>query len=387
MDVKSTEPTPTGTAKPKPKPELPAPLQPGEMPSNTNRPNKPALALMMTTRARPLALASALVVAMISLPSLAGPPPAEPRGETEAEAPVEDEDDPDAAPSDPDVAKAMAHFAQGVALFEEGDLDGALFEFERAHASAPDYRLLYNIGVTRLETKDYAGAKRALEQYLEQGGDEIAADRQGEVRSRLKALASRVATLTIECDHEGASIAIDGEEVGVTGSTDPLVINLGRRKVRVVLAGFEPYEETLEVGGGATLTVEAILTPVALPSSSDTTADTTLPSNRPLIIGAIVSASVAVALGGGAVVTGVTALRQDGAVERELGDFPAEQNVVDQGAQRRKRLALTTDILIGVSVALAATAAALGTTVILRKRDRKRAPRVSWTVAGVRGNF
>lgn len=348
----------------------------------------------MITRTRPLAtataLATALTTALVSVPCFAGPP-TQPTRPSDDAPPSDDatdsEPDPDATQPDPKLAKAMEHFAQGIALYEDSDFNGALFEFERAYASKPDYRLLYNIGVTRLETNDYAGAKQALEQYLEAGGDEIADERRDEVKSQLQTLAARVGTLTIECDHDGASVMVDGEAIGTTPLADPLVVNLGRRKVSVTLPGFRDHEQTLEVGGGATLAVDVTLTPVTQSQPVPTTPDTSTTNRRPLVIGAIVSASVAVAVGGGAAATGVLALQQDDDVERELGNLPADQSKVDQGVQRRQRLALTTDILIGVGAAFAVTAAALGIAAILKKRKSDRQPQLSWMLTGVRGRF
>ena len=43
------------------------------------------------------------------------------------------------------VEKARASFQQGVDLFHEGNFEAALAEFRKAYATAPSYRLLYNI--------------------------------------------------------------------------------------------------------------------------------------------------------------------------------------------------------------------------------------------------
>ncbi len=340
----------------------------------------------MTTTTRALSVSTALAVALMSAPSRAAAPD-EPEPATERDTPAQPDGDAEATEQDPELAKAMAHFAQGIALYEDGDFDGALFEFERAYASKPDYRLMYNIGVARLETNDYAGSKRAFTQYLDEGGDEIASDRRTEVRTQLQTLAARVGTLTIRCDHEGAAVSVDGEPIGVTPLAEPLMVNLGRRSVSVALAGFENHQETVEVGGGAMLAVDVTLTPLAQAAPVDATPAPASNGRRPLVIGAIVSSSVAVAVGGAAAATGVLALGQDDRVDRELGMFPADAGAVDQAAERRQQLALTTDVLIGVAAALAVTGVALGIAAAVKNRRRESGAQVSWTLTGVRGRF
>ena len=66
-------------------------------------------------------------------------------------------------------AQASQHFRRGVELFQEEAFRAALAEFQRAYEIAPDYRLLYNIGQTKLELHDYLGAAQSYERYLQAG--------------------------------------------------------------------------------------------------------------------------------------------------------------------------------------------------------------------------
>ena len=64
-------------------------------------------------------------------------------------------------------------------MFEESNFTGALAEFRRAHAIAPSYRLLYNIGQVCYLLRDYPCALDSFSRYLSQGGAEIPAGAQG----------------------------------------------------------------------------------------------------------------------------------------------------------------------------------------------------------------
>lgn len=302
-----------------------------------------------------------------------------------------------AAEEDPELAEAMLHFRQGIGLYEEEDFEGALFEFNRAYELAPDYRLLYNIGVTQLETKDYAGSKRSLEAYLAQGGDEVGADRRQEVDDQLATLAGRVGTVTIDSNVEGASVRVDGEEVGVTPLADALVLNLGRRKLEVTAEGHQPYVETLDITGGAATQVDATLqVEAAAPSGAGPVPPPTDPGGsdrgdpddvRGLTIATYVSLGLTGLVGGGAIVTGVLALRADDDLQSELEMMPADPDDVQSAEDRRRTLAVTTDVLIGVTAALAATTIGLGVATIVRKKKNRARTDVAVVPGGVRIRF
>ena len=61
-------------------------------------------------------------------------------------------------------AEASKRFRRGVKLYNDGDFVAALIEFKRAYELEPNYRVLYNLGQTSRELKDYAAALRAYEQ-------------------------------------------------------------------------------------------------------------------------------------------------------------------------------------------------------------------------------
>ena len=71
-----------------------------------------------------------------------------------------------AAPSDAGLGEADRHFQEGVVLYTEGDYHGALIEFTRAYTLAPNGVVLFNVGETQYQLRDYAAALETFQQYL-----------------------------------------------------------------------------------------------------------------------------------------------------------------------------------------------------------------------------
>jgi hypothetical protein len=67
----------------------------------------------------------------------------------------------------------------------------------------------------------------------------------------------QVATATITSTPEGADIEVDGKFVGSTPST--IHLSPGEHTVSIKKSGFKPWQRTLTVGSGGTITVEATL--------------------------------------------------------------------------------------------------------------------------------
>ncbi len=278
---------------------------------------------------------------------------------------------PEAAAEDLDAA--MAHFKQGIALYEEGDYSAALFEFERAYEVKPDYRLLYNIGATALELKDYAAAQGALARYLEGGGDEIEASRRAEVQAQLKRLEGRVGTVRVDCNVRGALIRVDGSEVGTTPLPEPLVLNLGLHTVEATAAGsYQPFSTEVQVAGGSTSTLEiefeSTVAPEVAPPPRDVSSDVRPSRASKLRIATFVGVGVTAAAGVGLAVAGSLALRAEDDLQSELARFPAEEPRLDDARDRRGRLATTSDAMIGVTAVFAAVTIGLGIATVVAKR-------------------
>lgn len=146
--------------------------------------------------------------------------------------------------------EAAEHFKRGTDLYDEGDFRAALIEFRRAYALAPNFKVLFNIGNVQYQLGDYAGAKKTLEQYLEEGGARIEGDRRAAVENDIRRLEQRVAYVTITIDVDEATVTIDDVEVGTSPLREPVAVSAGRRRISVRKSGYREETKQLDLAGG-----------------------------------------------------------------------------------------------------------------------------------------
>jgi hypothetical protein len=263
--------------------------------------------------------------------------------------------------------EARERFERAIKLYEDQDYGAALAELERAAKLKPSFKLFYNMGQVRVAMRDYAAAIVAFQQYLEQGGNRIPAERRDFVDKEIKRLEQRVARIMVTTDVPSAEVSIDDDVVGFTPLAEPILINAGTRRVTVRHPDYPPRSRTLSLAGRVRETVAFSLSqPVqpaphspatqepAPPSYAEQRGATTVqPSgpaspvadqssgpDRKILIGWIATG----ALAAGAVVTGVLALNgnDDLAEQRER---PANADDLDSEATRVRTLAIATDVL------------------------------------------
>lgn len=154
-----------------------------------------------------------------------------------------------AAGADDEAARARARFEHGTELFDEGNLDGALVEFEASFALRPVPVVLFNIAQTHKLLFRYQDAIEAYRRYLSLGGDTIPADRVAEVRTTIERLERSMGTLVVECAPAGARVSVDGRPVG-TAPLGALPFAAGARRVEVAVDGRLPAVRDVELSAG-----------------------------------------------------------------------------------------------------------------------------------------
>ena len=166
-----------------------------------------------------------------------------------------------AADKDDSIDQARASFYRGVELFQDGSYSAALAEFQGAYASAPTYRLLYNIAQTYFELHDYANCFRTLRDYVEQGGSEISSARRAQVDQLQHKLQDRIAHLDIICNMDDAELRVDDVAVGRSPLASPVVVNPGPRKISVARPGSPLLTREVIMTDGETATVRMEIAP------------------------------------------------------------------------------------------------------------------------------
>lgn len=249
------------------------------------------------------------------------------------------------APSEA-LRKAMEAVETGEALFEAGNFDAAVAQFERAYELLGDdprrHALLNNIAVSHERAFRYAAALRYYHRYLSESAPD-AADR-AEVGSVIRTLDNLLGTVVLQVS--GApELWVDGRHVGACPSE--LKLPAGRRVVELRATGFEPQRREITVTARQTTTVRFTLRPISELGG--------LPPHF-FYLGVGLTAAAAAT----ATVLGALLLRNHGRAE----DFAARQGN-RQTADALSRQEALANLERGTDLALGATAALGTATVVL----------------------
>jgi tetratricopeptide (TPR) repeat protein len=253
------------------------------------------------------------------------------------------------APTEASIREASDHYEAGLALYADGEFKRAAIEFDRAYELVPNYRALYNIGQVRIQLHDYARAYKALQSYLQEGGDKIDADRRKSVSDDLQMLATRTATLAIECNETGAEILVDGEVVGTTPLSEPLLLDTGDHRVILRKDGFDPRETPLTLASRDAQSLRIDLQP-------------TPPDRGPVVVVAPQQVqtdrtawiwgtwSATAALAAGAAVTGGLGISAANDLDNLRSTYGSSRDQLDSAQARATTLLRAADILGGAAI-------------------------------------
>jgi hypothetical protein len=241
------------------------------------------------------------------------------------------------------VEEGRAHFQHAVELHRDGDLRGALAEFQKANEVSPSFRILYNIGQTEAELGNYVEAIKTLEQYLLVAGGQITAERRTEASEDIQRLRTRVGKLIVKSNVVGGEVLIDGVSVARLPLSEPLVLNVGKRAV-MVREGSRVQSMMYEVIGGESQTLELLLPP-PLTAKTIVRSEEPSPSRAPVWI----SLGVGVLAGAGAITFGVLGITANNQHKDELARPHLMPYDAQGAATTIHRYALAADILTSVA--------------------------------------
>ncbi len=246
-------------------------------------------------------------------------------------------------------SEAATRFEKGLELYEDGALDAALAEFERAYELTLDARVLYNIGHVQSQRHRYVEAIEAFERYLK--GTAVNETRRAQVEAELEKLRGRVGRLSLESNVTGAQVYVNGVSVGAFPLAGAIPVNPGICEVRVEKPGYQTARETLTIAGGDTPRLVIHLLPAGadLTQPAESSAVAT-PRTRYNYTPFWISAASTLVLGGGTAVMGVLALDKEKQLKDELGEPPSDPDRVEALRSDGKVFAGVTDGLAAATV-------------------------------------
>lgn len=202
-----------------------------------------------------------------------------------------------AAPPSSSMQEAKRRFEEGVAAYDAGRYEASRVAFAQAYALEPLAELLINLGHSELKTGRYVEGSRHIAKALRDA--EIGL---GERRAAERALQSAepyVARVKIAVNTDGATIVIDGEDVGTSPMIYAWYLEPGEHRIRASKEGFRHDEQTIGISRGQAKAVNLtlapanasrkVVTPGAPPKSLDSPLDTGVSEDGrsvvPLVVG------------------------------------------------------------------------------------------------------
>jgi hypothetical protein len=162
-----------------------------------------------------------------------------------------------AAPPEAGVrSEARERFDRGLTLFNQGDNEGALAEFERAFELTGNATVLYNIARVQAAAGDPVASLATLER-LATGG--LTGERKAQVDALRTEQQQRIGSLTLRVPGiTGAKVEVDGADAGAV-TDKPIALVAGKHVVAVLAPGYQPLRKTVLLAGREQKTLELTL--------------------------------------------------------------------------------------------------------------------------------
>jgi len=154
-------------------------------------------------------------------------------------------------------AVANQHFRRGVGLFQAGEHEAALVEFDAAYRARQHYAILLNMAYCYSEMGRLVDAIDHFERYLTDGDDEIPRARRATVEQEMQRLRSQLVPLTIAVNVPGASLRVDSRNVGTSPLAEPVLVRAGAvHTIEARLEGYRTASREVAAAQGAPQRVE-----------------------------------------------------------------------------------------------------------------------------------
>jgi tetratricopeptide (TPR) repeat protein len=161
--------------------------------------------------------------------------------------------------ADPDPRNvAKAKLVEGGDLLKQGEYQEALDRFKEAYGLFQSPKIYYNFGLAYIGLGRNADAMEAFDKFLGEALD-ASADLRANAERHRTLLSQKVGTIVVECDVEGAEVAVDGRSLGVTPLKTPARLDPGPHQLVVEKSGSPPFAKRLDVSAGQRLTIPVTL--------------------------------------------------------------------------------------------------------------------------------
>jgi len=259
-----------------------------------------------------------------------------------------------------DKDEAKRHFEVGMTLLETDDFAGAAAAFETSVRLFPTKTNLFNLANCYKALHRYGDSLEILRQLDAEYGGTMGEELEVEATKLRRTLENLVGHLVVEASPSGVSIRVDGREAGKAPLAKPLVLGPGEYEVEALLDGYAAQKRTVRVESRGDAAVSFELQKVeAVPPEGD--ADSAAPEpveplpppaeepaagHGSLWTGGWIAAGLGAAIMVAGGVTGGLALAKGNELKADYPDgVPRDKKSEVDGLDR---LAIATDVLLGV---------------------------------------
>ncbi|HEU4409383.1 MAG TPA: hypothetical protein VFS43_29255 [Polyangiaceae bacterium] len=151
------------------------------------------------------------------------------------------------------------HFRAGVGLYQGGNYNGALAEFQASHQLRPTASALQNIALCQKALFRYVEAIETLESLLRAYGDKLPASEKKAVRDAIDEMRPRVASVVVAVSPPNATLSVDGRAVP-GGAERKVQLDVGEHVFEAEAPGHRPYAKRIGFAA-ADRHIEIALTP------------------------------------------------------------------------------------------------------------------------------
>jgi hypothetical protein len=161
------------------------------------------------------------------------------------------------------IQRAKDLFKQGVALYQEGEIDKALQAFLESRAAYRSSKNTMNAALCLDRLGRFDEALEMYEQVMVFWG-ELGESERAALESSIATLKTKVVQIDVTTNVDG-DLYVDGRFRANVPLRRPLRVRLGKRVIRITRAGHRPFETTIVATPDGAPSVTAVLLPEKIP--------------------------------------------------------------------------------------------------------------------------
>jgi hypothetical protein len=154
---------------------------------------------------------------------------------------------------------ARAEYEAGRILYADKDFGNAIVKFEKAHELSNDPRLLWNIAVCQKNLRRYGKMLRTIKRYRQEAAAMLSDDEKAQSVEIIKTVETFVSALKLRVSEAGAEVFVDDEKLATSPVAEPIMVDVGNRRIRITKPGFREVTITRQIVGGGEVTLEVAM--------------------------------------------------------------------------------------------------------------------------------